>query len=249
MNDQPLQGKTALVTGGSRGIGAAICRELARQGAKVIVHYGSSEAAARQVAEEIIAAGGQARLAQADMKREADVRGLFDTSEAAFGKIDILVNNAGVFVGGPVAELTEESINAVLDVNIKGVLYASAQAATRLNNGGRIINITSIVSRAAVKHMSVYCASKAAIDAITRCQARELGERGITVNAVAPGATDTDMLNSGLSEHARQRMIDHTALGRVGTPEDIARVVAFLASDAGGWVNGALIDANGGLVT
>ncbi len=248
MPSDRLSGKVALVTGGSRGIGAAIARRLAADGAKVVVNYARSEGPADEVVRAIEGTGGEARAVRADLGDPAQVRPLFEATIAAFGRLDILVNNAGVFAMRPLTEVDLAHYSGMFDVNVRGPLLASAEAARRFPpEGGRIVNISSQVVRAAIAGGSVYSATKAALESMTRVHATELGPKGVTVNAVAPGTTDTEMLREGLPEEARKMMVGNTAMGRLGTPEDIADVVAFLASDDARWVTGQCIDVSGGL--
>lgn len=242
-----LSGKTAIVTGSSRGIGAGIARRLAADGAAVAVNYAGSGDAARAVAKAITDAGGKAVVVQADLSTAAGVTKLFDESEQGLGKIDILVNNAGVFDMAAIADVTEAHYDKLFDVNVKGVTLAMAAAGKRLRDGGRIINITSQIARWVMPGASVYSATKAAVEQLTRIAAIDLGARRITVNAVAPGTTATEMLMSGMTDDVMRQMVAATALGRLGEPADIADVVAFLASEDARWVTGAIVDANGGL--
>jgi len=242
---KPLQGKVALVTGGSRGIGAAIARRLARDGAKVAVNYSSSKQAAEAVVRSIREDGGEAVLAPGDVGATDGPAKIAVATRDAFGRIDILVNNAGVLAVATLGNATTEHFEKVFAVNVFGVAAMTRAAAPHLPEGGRVINTSSIGARGAIPGLSAYVASKAAVDALTRSFAAELGPRGITVNAVAPGATDTDMLIRD------QKFLDDavakTPLGRLAQPADIAGTVAFLASADAGWVTGQVIDASGGL--
>jgi 3-oxoacyl-[acyl-carrier protein] reductase len=243
-----LQGKVALVTGASRGIGAAVARRLAADGAKVVVNYARSAEAADEVARQIKGAGGEATLVRADVSDPGQIAPLFEAVLNAYGRLDILVNNAGVFERRPIGEVDREHYDRVFDTNVRGPLLATVEAVKHFGpEGGRIVNISSVAARAPVGGGSVYAATKAALEALTRCHAAELGPNRVTVNAVAPGTTETDMLRAGLPEDVQQHMIRNTALGRLGTPEDIADVVAFLASDDGRWVTGQFINVDGGL--
>jgi 3-oxoacyl-[acyl-carrier protein] reductase len=240
-----LGGKVALVTGASRGIGAAIARRLAADGARVVVNYSRSAGAAEEVVQ---AAGGQATAVRADVSDPAQVKPLFDATLKAYGRLDILVNNAGVFETRPLEQVDAAHYQRLFDLNVRGLLLATVEAAKHFGPaGGRVINISSGVVRGALPNASVYSATKAAVEALTRGHAAELGPKQVTVNAVAPGTTDTEMLREGLPEEARQHMIRNTTLGRLGTPEDIADVVAFLASDDARWITGQFLDVNGGL--
>lgn len=248
-----LEGKVALVTGASRGIGRAIALKLAGQGALVALHYGASAAAAQGVLAEIEAGGGAGFAVQADVRDLSSIRAMFVSLDAALGerglsRIDILVNNAGVGVQGDVETTTEADFDKVFDTNVKGLLFISQLAVPRINYGGRIINLSSMVGHNAYPGAIAYAATKAAVDSMTLSMAQGLGARGITVNAVAPGATDTDFIAFIMDNEA---MVSHmkaqTALGRIGQAPDIAEVVAFLASDAARWITGERIRASGGM--
>jgi 3-oxoacyl-[acyl-carrier protein] reductase len=240
-----LDGKVALVTGGSRGIGAAIALRLAQDGAKVAVNYSSSRQSAEAVVRTIKEEGGEAVLAPGDVSAKDGPAKIAAAAHDAFGRIDILVNNAGVVDIAALADATPEHFEKVFGVNVFGVAAMTRAAAPHLPEGGRVINTSSIGARAAIPGLSAYIASKAAVDALTRSFAAELGPRGITVNAVAPGTTDTDMLIR--DPKFLEEAIAKTPLGRVGQPADIAGAVALLASADAGWVTGQVIDASGGL--
>jgi 3-oxoacyl-[acyl-carrier protein] reductase len=241
-----LEGKIALVTGGSRGIGAAIATRLAADGATVALSYVSNKAAAERVVAEITEHGSKAVAIKADISSEEDNKALISEIKK-LGKIDILVNNAAIFLGAPIDMTDVKSYEQLFDTNVKGVVSTTIAALPHMNNGGRIINISSGAARASIGGFSFYSATKAALEALTRVWAQDLGKRKITVNAVAPGVTQTEMLEQGLPGDAKQSFIDKTALGRVGEPSDIADVVAFLASSDGRWVTGKTIDCDGGL--
>ena len=240
--------KVALVTGGSKGIGAAIAKRLAADGMAVIVNYARSREDAEAVVAEIAASGGDAIAVQADVGTPEGIPSLFDAAERAFGGLDILVNNAGVAIFAPIAEVSDADFDHQLTVNIAGVFRGMREGARRLRDGGRIISFSTSVVGALLPRYGVYTATKAAVEAMTSILAKELGTRGITVNAVAPGPTATALFMNGKSEAVVQSMIDANPLKRLGQPEDIASVVAFLASPDGGWVNGQTIRANGGFV-
>jgi 3-oxoacyl-[acyl-carrier protein] reductase len=242
---KPLDGKVALVTGGSRGIGAAIARRLAQDGAKVAVNYSSSKQAAEAVVRTIKEDGGEAVLAPGDVSAKDGPAKIAAAARDAFGRIDILVNNAGVLDIATLGDATPEHFEKVFAVNVFGVAAMTRAAAPHLPDGGRVIHTSSIGARAAIPGLSAYIASKAAVDALTRSFAAELGPRGITVNAVAPGTTDTDMLIR--DPKFLEEAVAKTPLGRVGRPADIAGTVAFLASADAAWVTGQVIDTSGGL--
>lgn len=243
-----LQGKVALVTGGSRGIGAAIARHLAKEEADLAISYNASADAAEAVLNDLRAAGVRAEAFQANAADPAAMAGLIHAVVEHFGRLDILVNNAGVYQTNPVHETTDEQYAQNMDVNVRGVFAAVREAAQHLGDDGRIVNIGSIVASTGVPGNSVYGASKAAVGAMTRAWAKEFGARGITVNTVHPGPIDTDM-NPGDPAHnpMAETMASFTALGRYGTADEVASVVAFLASDAARYVTGADIAVDGGM--
>ncbi|WP_435021477.1 SDR family oxidoreductase [Tundrisphaera sp. TA3] len=243
-----LQGKVAVVTGASRGIGRAIAERLGRDGASVVVNYAGNEAAAREAVAAVEAAGGRAVAVRADVGKVAEIARLFDEAIAAFGRLDILVNNAGTLFNKPLADVTEEEYDRIFDVNVKGTFFACQQAARRMADGGRIINFSSTTTVMMLPTYGAYVATKGAVEQLSRALAKELGPRGITVNVVSPGPTDTEMFGQGKTEQDKQRFAQMAALGRLGTPGDIADVVAFLAGDDSRWVTGQNIRANGGLM-
>ncbi|MFG0242183.1 MAG: SDR family NAD(P)-dependent oxidoreductase [Phycisphaerales bacterium JB054] len=246
-----LEGKVALVTGGSRGIGAAVAKRLASEGATVAVNYARNESAAGEVVGAITSAGGRARAFGADVSTESGAEQLVADVVGELGALDIVVNNAGVFEMGPLQEVDREAVRRVFELNVFGVLSVTRAALAHLPDGtnggpgGRVINISSVVGDGQAAGGSVYWASKAAVNSITRSLAEELGPRGITVNAVSPGITETDM-TAGADEMIAQ-MVAQTPLGRAGRPEDMAGPVAFLASDDAGWVTGQVLHSSGGL--
>lgn len=243
-----LTDKVAVVTGASRGIGAAIARELAARGAKVVVNYRANEDAAAAVVRAIHEAGGVAAAIQADLSQAPSIERLFQRAAQTYGRLDVLVNNAAAVAVRPLDAIDEPHLDELLALNIKGTVLASREAARLFGEGGgRIINISSLNGRIASPRVSIYAATKAALESLTRSHAIELGPRGITVNAVAPGLTETDMLAGVTPREAWGQLAAITALGRVGRPEDIASVVAFLASDDARWVTGQVIGADGGV--
>jgi 3-oxoacyl-[acyl-carrier protein] reductase len=244
----PLLNKVALVTGASRGIGRAIAQRLARDGAAVTVNYANNQAAANDTVATIEAGGGRAVAIQADVGRVADVRRLFVESVARFGRIDILVNNAATFAYRSFAETTEEDFDRVFALNTRGPFFAMQEAARRLPDRGRVVNISSGVTTVGFPNQSVYCASKAALEQLTLVLANELGHRNITVNSVLVGATRTDMLSEVAVQAPGfdEAIIRRTPLGRLGEPDDIADVVAFLCSDDARWITGQSLRADGG---
>jgi len=240
--------RIAIVTGASRGIGAAVAKRLASDGFTVLVNYSGSAQAAEAVVREIETAGGRAISAQADVANAADVRRLFDTAEEVYGGVDVLVNNAGVMALAPVAELKDEDFDRLFAINVKGSYNTMREAATRIREGGRIVNFSSSVVALLQPGYAAYAATKAAIEATTMVLARELRGRHITVNAIAPGPTGTDLFLDGKSPELVDRLAKLSPLERLGTPDDIAAAVAFLAGPDGGWINGQVLRANGGVV-
>ena len=238
--------RTAIITGASKGIGAAIAKQLADDGFQIVVNYASSSEEAGDVVAGIAAAGGRAIAVRADVADAAAVTALFDRAEAEFGKVDVLVNNAGISKFSPLAEVSDEDFRQQVAVNLTGTFNGMREGARRVRDGGRIINLsTSIIGHYSPGN-SVYAATKAAVEAMTHILAKELGPRGVTVNAVAPGPIATELLFKGRSEALIQRLINDIPLGRLGLPEDIAQIVSFLAGPQSGWVNGQIIRANGG---
>jgi 3-oxoacyl-[acyl-carrier protein] reductase len=246
-SSKKLEGKVALVTGGSRGIGAAITLRLAADGAKVAVNYNNDKGAAEKIVAEATGLGAKAVAFKANVSSAEDTNRLIEEVTKALGKIDILVNNAGVYAVKPIEEVDAEHYTHLFDVNVKGVILTTVAALKKMSDGGRIISISSLAAKGTMPGSSVYSATKAALETLTRIWAQELGKRRITVNAVAPGTTATDMLEQGLPEELKQMITAKTALGRIGQPEDIADVVAFLASDDARWVTGHSISCDGGL--
>jgi 3-oxoacyl-[acyl-carrier protein] reductase len=241
-----LNGKVALVTGASRGIGRAIALRLAKDGAAVVVNYAGSVPQAGEVVAAIEKGGGRAVAVRADVSRVADVVRLFDAAFERFGKLDILVNNAGVIVFKLLADLTEEEFDRIFAVNVKGTFFTCQQAVKRMAEGGRIINLSSSATAMMLPKYTAYVATKGAVEQLTHILAKELGHRKITVNAVSPGPTDTEMFSEGKTEEERQRLIQLTALGRLGQPADIADVLAMLCTDDAHWITGQNIRVNGG---
>ena len=238
--------KSAIVTGSSSGMGAAIARKLAADGFAVVVNYTRSKEKADKVVDEIKNNGGKAISVQANVSAAEDLKKLFDEAESNFGRVDVLVNNAGKAIRKPLAEFSEEEYDTVMDINLKGVFLGLSQAAKRLQDNGRVVNISASFQGAPIPGYGPYAASKMAIEKLTEVAAKELGERGITVNAVRPGPTDTKLFNKGKDEKAKEFFASQAALGRLGQPEDIANVISFLVSEQGGWVTGQAIGANGG---
>ena len=239
-----LNGKIAIITGGSGGLGSATCLRLARDGAKVVVHYGGSEDAANEVVSKIKDKGGQAIAIQADISNNEAVTNLFETTEQQLGKPDILVNFAGTGDVGKLTQMDEASFDKIFGLNTKGSFLCMKEAAQRVNDNGRIINISSCLVARPQPGFGLYIASKAAVEAMGKVLAMELGDRNITVNTVSPGPTETEMfINSGDDPQAAAAQ---SPFNRIGQPEDIADVVAFVASDDAHWMTGQIFYAGGG---
>jgi 3-oxoacyl-[acyl-carrier protein] reductase len=244
-----LKGKVAVVTGGSKGIGAAIAKALSAAGAAVVVNYASSKTDAEHVVAAITAKGGKAIAVKGDVAKPADVERLFDETKKAFGRLDVLVNNAGVYKYVPIEQTTADEFNRQFNTNVLGTLLAIKEAVKHFGpNGGSIINMSSVVSLKPVATAAIYSATKSAIDAITRALAVELGARKIRVNAIAPGLTETEGTHDAgmIGSDFQKASLATIPLGRLGQPDDIARVAVFLASDDAGWITGERIPASGG---
>lgn len=245
MMNETLKGKVALVTGASRGIGRAIAERLAREGAAVAINYSSNRAEAEKVVAQIQAHGGAAYTIQADVGRVAEIVRLFDQTLNHFGRLDILVNNAGVLFTKPISATMEAEFDRIFAINVKGTFFACQQAATRLAEGGRIINLSSSTTARLLPTYGAYVATKGAVEQLSRSLARELGPRGITVNTVSPGPTETELFKEGKTPEQLVQFGQMSAFGRLGQPMDIAEVVTFLASDAARWISGQNIRING----
>jgi 3-oxoacyl-[acyl-carrier protein] reductase len=244
-----LTGKVAVVTGASKGIGAAIAEELAKDGASVIVNYSASGQQADAVVAKIKAAGGKAKSVRADVSKPGEAKQLIDTTVSEFGRVDILVNNAAVYDFLPLEQVTEAHFDRMFNLNVKGLLFTTQAAAGAFGDrGGSIINIGSMASQTPPPGSVVYSATKGALDVITKGLAAELGPRKILVNAVLPGPVETEGTQSMDNwDQFKNMLVPRTPLGRVGQPRDIATVVSFLASDDAGWITGQIIPAAGGL--
>ena len=244
-----LKGKVAVVTGASKGIGAAIAKSLAAEGASVIVNYASSKAGADTVVSAIAAAGGKAVAVGGDVSKADQAKGIINAAIKSFGRLDILVNNSGVYEFSPIEAVTEEQFHKIFNINVLGVLLTTQAAVEHLGEGASIINIGSGVSRITPPNSSVYTATKGALDAITGVLAKELGPKKIRVNSVNPGIVETEGTHSAgfIGSDFEKALIQQTPLGRAGQPDDIASVVTFLASEDAKWLTGELIIAGGGL--
>ena len=242
--------RVAIVTGASKGIGASIAKHLAAEGAAVVVNYSSSKAGADRVVAEINAKGGRAISVQANVAQQADIQRLFAEAKKAFGRIDILVNNAGIYEFAPIEAVTAEHFHKMFDLNVLGLILASQEAIKHFGpEGGSIINISSVVSTLAPPNASVYSATKAAVDAVTRSLAKELGPRKIRVNSINPGMVETEGVHAaGIADSDMRKQTEaSTPLGRIGQPEDIAPAVVFLASPESSWITGETLYISGGL--
>jgi 3-oxoacyl-[acyl-carrier protein] reductase len=246
MNEQAS--RVAIVTGASRGIGAAVALRLARDDFAVVVNYSGNAAPAEALVREIEAAGGRALAARADVSDPGAGRGLFDAAETAFGGVDVLVNNAGIMTLANVADTGDAAFDRLVAVNLKGTFNTLREAARRLRAGGRIVNFSSSVVGLLQPTYAAYAATKAGIEALTAVLAKEVRGRNITVNAVAPGPTATDLFLDGKSPELIDRLAKLAPLERLGEPADIAAAVAFLAGPGGGWINGQILRANGGII-
>ena len=249
MSTKRFAGKVAVVTGASKGIGAAIAKHLAAEGAAVVVNYSSSKDGADRVVGDISGSGGRAIAVKANLAKKADIDLLFAESKKAFGQIDILVNNAGIYEFSPVGDLTEEHFHKQFDLNVLGLILTTQAAVKQFNPaGGSIINISSVVSTLGVPGAAVYSGTKGAVDAITRSLARELGPRGIRVNAINPGMVETEGVHAaGIAESDMRKQVEaQTPLGRIGQPQDIATVAVFFASSDSAWITGETLRVSGG---
>ncbi|EKN3487872.1 SDR family oxidoreductase [Yersinia enterocolitica] len=240
--------QVAIVTGASRGIGAAIAERLAQEGYTVLINYSRADDEAEALVCKIQQAGGNALSAKGDISDPAAVAQLFTQAETAFGGVDVLVNNAGIMSLSTVADSDDENFDRQIAINLKGSFNGMREAARRLRNGGRIVNFSTSVVGLKLEKYAVYAATKAAVETMTAILAKELRGRDITVNAVAPGPTATDLFLNGKSAELIEKMAKMAPLERLGTPEDIAAAVAFLVGKDGGWINGQVLRANGGLI-
>lgn len=244
-----LEGKVAVVTGASKGIGAAIAQHLAAEGAAVVVNYSSSKDGADRVVRDITAKGGKAIAVQANIAKEADIRRLFAEASKAFGPLDILINNAGIYEFAPLEDVTAAHFHKMFDLNVLGLILASQEAVKHFRpGGGSIVNVSSVAATSAPPTTSVYSATKAAVDAVTRSLAKELGPRNIRVNSINPGMVETEGVRAaGIADSDFRKQIEsQTPLGRIGQPQDIAPVAVFLASADSGWITGETLYVAGG---
>ena len=240
--------KVAIITGSSRGIGAAIATRLAKDGLAVVINYAGNAARAEELAATIGRDGGEALPVRADVSDAAAVATLFDAAEKAFGGVDVLVNNAGIMTLGRIVDVDDAAFTRQVDINFRGTFNTLRQAARQLRNDGRVVNLSTSVVGLQFENYGVYAATKAAVETLTAILARELRGRNITVNAVAPGPTATDLFLEGKSPELIQKLSAMSPLERLGTPVDIAAAVAFLVGSDGAWINGQTLRANGGIV-
>lgn len=246
---QKLAGKVAVVTGASKGIGASIAAHLAAEGASVVVNYASSKEGAERVVNDIVRKGGKAIAVQANLAKHADIQRLFAETKQAYGKLDILVNNAGVYEFAPLAEVTPEHFHKMFDLNVLGLILASQEAAKLFGpDGGSIVNISSVAATLAPPNTSVYSGTKAAVDAVTKALAKELGPRKIRVNSINPGMVETEGVHTAgiVDSDFRKQVEAQTPLGRIGQPQDIAPTAVFLASSDSSWITGETFYISGG---
>lgn len=243
-----LTGKVAIVTGSSRGIGRTIAQQLAANGAKVVINYASNRTQAEAVVEEIRYKGGEAIAIQANVGKVAEIEQLFQATLEKYGQLDILVNNGGIMITKPILEVTEDEYDRQMDVNAKGTFFACQQAALHMAKNGSIINFSTSVVNQMFPTYSVYAGSKGAVEQFTRQLAKELGPRGITINAVAPGPINTELFTEGKSQEQIEGIGKMNAFGRIGGPQDISEVVLFLASPTSQWITGQTIRVNGGFI-
>jgi len=242
-----LNGKVILVTGASRGIGAAIAHQLAAAGAKVIVNYAGGQEAADESVANILSLGGEAFAVQADVSQTAQVKNLFDIAIAHYGQLDVLVNNAGIMITKLIKDTTDEDFTRQFDINVKGTFNTMREAATRLADQGSIINFSTSVNRIMLPGYATYVATKAAVEQLTRVFSKEVGSRGINVNSISPGPTNTELFTKGKPQEVIDRLASLSAFNRIGEPDDIAKLVVFLASDDAKWITAQNIGANGGM--
>lgn len=249
-NTKKLEGKVALVTGASKGIGAAIAKHLAAEGASVVVNYSTGKTGAARVVSEIIAQGGKALAIQADVARKTDIERLLAGTQTAFGRLDILVNNAGIYEFSPLEQITEEHFHKQFNLNVLGLILTTQEALKYFRpEGASVINISSVVSTLTPPNASVYSATKGAVDVITGSLAKELGARKIRVNAIRPGLVETEGTHAGgfATGDLAENFVQQTALGRIGQPQDIATAAVFLASDDSSWITGETLRVAGGV--
>ncbi|SEI97704.1 3-oxoacyl-[acyl-carrier protein] reductase [Propionispira arboris] len=243
-----LEGKVAIITGSSRGIGRVVAEQLADLGANVVINYSSNRQKADDVVEGILKKGGKAVALHADLSKLNDVKELFTKTIDEFGKVDILINNAGLMITKPLSDVTEDDFDKQFAVNVKGTFFACQQALKHMENNGRIVNFSTSVAGQMFPTYSVYAGTKGAVEQFTRQLAKEFGSKQITINAVAPGPVNTELFKLGKTEQQIDAMKKMNAFGRIGEPEDIANVIEFLVSDQSQWVTGQTLRVNGGFI-
>jgi 3-oxoacyl-[acyl-carrier protein] reductase len=241
-----IKGKVILVTGSSKGIGAAIAKALAAQGATLIVNYASTRTYADDVVSDIINNGGKAIAVQADVSKPTDVKHLFDTAISQFGQIDILINNAGIAIYKLIKDTTDEDFEQIFNINVKGTFNTMREASTRLSDGGKVINFSSSVTRLMLPTYGIYSSTKAAVEQMTKVFAKEMGNRKISVNSVSPGPVNTELFTQGKTEDTIARLASMSAFNRIGETEDIVNVISFLISNEAKWITAQNIGVNGG---
>ncbi|KZE81796.1 3-ketoacyl-ACP reductase [Paenibacillus elgii] len=245
---KPLEGKVAIITGSSRGIGRVIAERLAGLGAKVAINYAGSPEKAAEVVAGIVQKGGQATAIRADLGKVSDIERLFAQTIAEFGKVDILINNAGLMLNKPLSDVTESDFEKQFAVNVKGTFFACQQAMKHMENNGRIVNFSTSIIGQMFPTYSVYAGTKGAVEQFTRQLAKEFGAKQITINAVAPGPVNTELFTAGKTEEQIEGMKKLNAFGRIGEPEDIADAVELLVSDKSQWITGQTLRVNGGFI-
>ena len=243
-----LEGKVAIITGSSRGIGRVVAEQLADLGANVVINYSSNRQKADEVVEDILKKGGKAVALHADLSKLSDVKELFTKTIETFGKVDILINNAGLMITKPLSDVTEDDFDKQFAVNVKGTFFACQQALKHMENNGRIVNFSTSVAGQMFPTYSVYAGTKGAVEQFTRQLAKEFGSKQITINEVAPGPVNTELFKLGKTEQQIDAMKKMNAFGRIGEPEDIANVIEFLVSDKSQWVTGQTLRVNGGFI-
>jgi 3-oxoacyl-[acyl-carrier protein] reductase len=244
--NRSLTGKVAIVTGGSRGIGRAIVIKLCGLGAEVIINYASDRGSAEELSRTVIANGDKAHVVRADVSKVEEIEKLFESVVARYGRLDILVNNAGVATYKAIADFSEDEFDTIMNLNLKGLFFCCREAARVMADNGCIINIGSTVTRVMLPTYGAYAATKGAVEQITKVLAKELGARAIRVNTVSPGPVDTELFRAGKTDDQIRQLANLAALGRIGTPEDIADMVGLLVDSQAGWVTGQNILVNGG---
>jgi 3-oxoacyl-[acyl-carrier protein] reductase len=242
-----LTNKVVLVTGASRGIGAAVAKKIAGEGAKVIINYAGNKEEADQTVQVIKDAGGDAIALKADVSKAGEVTALFDAAIAHYGKIDVLINNAGIMITKLLKDTTDDDFTRQFDINVRGTFNTLREAATKLANNGTIINLSTTLTRVMIPTYGTYVATKGAVEQLTRVFAKEVGSRGITVNAVLPGPTNTELFIKGKIQEQIDRLASLNAFNRLGEVDDIAKVIVFLAGDDAKWISGQTIGLNGAM--